>query len=167
MESTIIFNKDFDSNSTYVMKIYDADVSKVWNYFTQSELLDQWWGPKPWKCETINQDFKEGGVWLYAMVGPNGEKGYSRSLYGEIIEHRSFDWMSAFCDEKGNVDENAPQSNWLMGFTGVEEGTKVTINIHYQSQEVMKKMLDMGFEEGFKMGLNQLEEILADLKIRK
>jgi Fe2+ transport system protein FeoA len=46
----------------------------------------------------------------------------------------------------------------------VEEGTKVTINIHYQSQEIMQKMMDMGFEGGFKMGLNQLEEILANLK---
>lgn len=165
MESNIIFNKDFDSNSAYVMKIYDADVSTVWKYFTQSELLDQWWGPKPWRCETLKQDFNEGGIWLYTMIGPNGEKaGYSRSRYGGILEHRSFDWMSAFCDENGNVDEEAPQSNWLFGFTGVEEGTKVTVNIHYPSQEVMKKMMDMGFEGGFSMGLNQLEEILAGLK---
>lgn len=166
MESEIIFNKDFDSNSAYVMKIYGADVSTVWNYFTRAELLDQWWGPKPWRCETLKQDFKEDGIWLYTMIGPNGEKaGYSRSRYGEIMEHRSFDWTSAFCDENGNVAEDAPQSKWLFGFTGVEEGTKVTVNIHYPSQEVMKKMMDMGFEGGFTMGLNQLEEILANVKI--
>ncbi|PWN68418.1 glutathione S-transferase [Chryseobacterium phosphatilyticum] len=161
METNIIFNKDFDSGSAYVMKIYNADVSKVWNYFTQSELLDQWWGPKPWRCETIQQNFEKEGVWLYTMIGPNGEKaGYSRSRYGEIMEHRSIEWASAFCDEHGNVSDDAPQSQWLIGFTGVEEGTKITINIHYPSQEVMKKMFDMGFEEGFTIGLNQLEEIL-------
>ncbi|KPE51626.1 SRPBCC domain-containing protein [Chryseobacterium indologenes] len=161
MEPNIIFNKDFDAKTVYVMKIYNADVSKVWDYFTQSGLLDQWWGPKPWKCETIKQDFREGGVWLYAMVGPNGEKAYSQSKYGEIMEHRSIDWTSAFCDENGNINNDFPQSNWLIGFTGVEEGTKVTINIHYQSREVMSKMLDMGFEEGFKIGLTQLEELLG------
>lgn len=163
MESNIIFNKDFDAKSTYVMKIYDADVSKVWDSFTQPELLDQWWGPKPWRCETLQQDFKENGVWLYAMVGPNGEKAYSRSKYGEIMEHRSIDWMSAFCDENGNINEDAPQSKWLIGFTGVEEGTKVTINIHYQSQEIMRKMFDMGFEGGFTMGLAQLEDVLKQM----
>ncbi|WP_276878341.1 SRPBCC family protein [Chryseobacterium joostei] len=160
MESSIIFNKDFDSNSVYVMKVYKADVSTVWNYFTQSELLDQWWGPKPWRCETLNQDFKEGGIWLYSMVGPNGEKAYAQFKYGEIMEHRSVDWTSAFCDEKGNINEDFSGSKWLVGFTGVEEGVKITINIHYQSQEIMKKILEMGFEEGLKMGLNQLEEIL-------
>ncbi|KFF74152.1 glutathione S-transferase [Chryseobacterium sp. P1-3] len=162
MKSNIVFNKDFDSNTAYVMKIYNADVSKVWNYFTLPELLDQWWGPKPWRCETLRQDFKEGGIWLYAMVGPDGEKHYSQSQYGEIIEHRSLDWMSAFCDEKGMINEDFPRSKWLIGFTGVEEGTKVTVNIHYQSAEIMKKMFDMGFEEGFAMGLNQLEEIIGN-----
>ncbi|AZA81611.1 glutathione S-transferase [Chryseobacterium lactis] len=161
MESNIVFNKDFDANSAYVMKVYKADVSEVWNHFTQSELLDQWWGPRPWRCETIKQNFEEGGSWLYTMVGPNGEKaGYSRSNYGQIMEHRSIDWTSAFCDEEGNIAEGAPQSQWLIGFTGVEEGIKVTINIHYQSQETMKTMMDMGFEGGFTMGLTQLEEIL-------
>ncbi|WP_223558093.1 SRPBCC family protein [Chryseobacterium lathyri] len=160
MESNIIFNKDFDSNSVYVMKIYDADVSKVWDYFTKSELLDQWWAPKPWKCETVKQDFKEGGVWHYAMVGPEGEKMYGQMAYGEITEHRNFDGVDAFCDEKGNINEDFAQAKWLLGFTGVEEGTKVTINIYFPASEAMKQQLEMGFEEGFKMGLAQLEEIL-------
>lgn len=160
MESNIIFNKDFDSNSVYVMKIYDADVSKVWDYFTKSELLDQWWAPKPWKCETVKQDFKEGGIWHYAMVGPEGEKMYGQMAYGEITEYRSFDGVDAFCDEKGNINEDFAQAKWLLGFTGVEEGTKVTINIYFPASEAMKQQLEMGFEEGFKMGLAQLEEIL-------
>ncbi|CAA7385926.1 SRPBCC family protein [Chryseobacterium fistulae] len=160
MESNIIFNKDFDSNSVYVMKIYNTEVSKVWEYFTKSELLDQWWAPKPWKCETTKQDFKKGGVWLYSMVGPNGERHYAQVKYGEISEHRSFDGVDAFCDESGTINENFPQAKWLMGFTGVEEGTKVTVNIHFPTVEDMKKQVEMGFEEGFKMGLNQLEGIL-------
>ncbi|RMZ60968.1 SRPBCC domain-containing protein [Chryseobacterium nematophagum] len=160
MESNIIFNKDFDSNSVYVMKIYNTEVSKVWDYFTKSELLDQWWAPKPWKCETKKQDFKEGGIWLYSMVGPNGERHYAQVKYGEISEHRSFDGVDAFCDENGTINENFPQAQWLIGFTGVEEGAKVTVNIHFPTVEDMKKQVEMGFEEGFKMGLNQLEVIL-------
>ncbi|PIF43509.1 uncharacterized protein YndB with AHSA1/START domain [Chryseobacterium sp. 52] len=160
MESNIVFNKDFDSDSVYVMKIYDADVSKVWDYFTKSELLDQWWAPEPWKCETVKQDFKEGGAWHYAMVGPEGEKMYALVQYGEMTEHRSFDGLDYFCDEKGNINKDFESSKWLFGFTGIEEGTKVTVNIHFPSQEAMKKLLEMGFEEGFKMGLTQLEGII-------
>lgn len=160
MKSDIIFNKDFEAKSVYVMKIFNTDVSEVWDYFTKSEFLDQWWAPKPWKCETVKIDFKENGEWLYAMLGPNGEKAYSKVKYGKIMEHRSFDQLCAFCDENGNVNENFEQSQWLVGFTGVEQGTKVTVNIHFPSEDAMKKLIDMGFEGGFKMGLNQLEEIL-------
>lgn len=160
MESNITFNKDFDSNSVYVMKIYDADVPKVWDYFTKSELLDQWWAPKPWKCETKSQDFKAGGIWFYSMVGPEGERHYAQVKYGEIMEHRSFDGTDTFCDENGNVNPDFPEAKWLFGFTGVEEGTKVTVNIHFPTEDSLKRLLEMGFEEGFKMGLNQLAEIL-------
>ncbi len=160
MESNIIFNKDFESNAVYVMKIYHADVSKVWNYFTQAELLDQWWAPKPWKCETKQQDFKDGGTWLYSMVGPEGERHYAKVTYGGIMEHRSFDGVDSFCDENGNINPDFPEAKWLFGFTGMEEGTKVTVNIHFESEQAMSQLLEMGFEEGFKMGLNQLEEIL-------
>lgn len=157
----ITFNEDFDSNSVYVMKIYKSEVSKVWDYFTQSALLDLWWAPKPWKCETKEQDFKKDGTWLYSMVGPQGERHYSLLKYGEITEHRSFDGIDAFCDENGKINEDFPQAKWLLGFTGVEEGTKVTINIHLPSKEALKQLLEMGFEEGFKTGLNQLEHILV------
>lgn len=160
MESNIVFNKDFDSNTVYVMKIFNADVSKVWDYFTKAELLDQWWAPKPWKCETKSQDFKEGGIWLYSMVGPEGERHYAQVKYGEIMEHRSFDGTDTFCDENGNVNPDFPEAKWLFGFTGVEEGSKITVNIHFPTTESLRQLLEMGFEEGFKMGLNQLEEIL-------
>lgn len=104
MKSEIIFNQDEDSASVYVMKIYNADVSKVWDYFTKCEMLDLWWAPKPWKCETKSQEFKNGGTWLYSMVGPEGERHYAQVKYGEITEHRSFDGTDSFCDENGNAN---------------------------------------------------------------
>jgi uncharacterized protein YndB with AHSA1/START domain len=163
MKADIIFNKDFNANSIYVMAIFDTDVTKVWNYFTQSALLDHWWAPEPWKCQTLSQDFKERGIWRYSMIGPDGQKQNAQLQYGEITEHRSFDGTDAFCDENGTPDEYAPQAKWLFGFTGVEEGTKVTINIHFRSEEEMKRILDMGFKQGFTTGLRQLEKLLADL----
>lgn len=161
MKTDIIFNEDADASHIYVMAVYRTDVSSVWNYFTQSALLDLWWAPKPWKCETVSQDFREGGTWLYAMAGPGGEKQYAQAKYGEITDHRSFDATDAFCDENGNINDAFPQVKWLFGFTGVEEGTKVTINIHFKTQEEMRQILEMGFKQGFMAGLAQLEEMLA------
>ena len=160
MNSDIIFNKDLDSATAYISKIYDADVTELWEYFTKSELIDQWWAPKPWKCKTENLDFRENGTWLYAMKGPDGEKQFALASYGEIMPHRSIAWTNAFADEKGKVQTELPQTAWLIGFTGIDEGTRMTFNLHFNSQEEMNQLIDMGFEEGFKMGLNQLEDLL-------
>lgn len=160
MESTTVFNKDFDASSIFVMKVYNADVSLIWDYFTKAELLDQWWAPGPWKCETQKMDFREGGSWNYAMSGPKNERQFAGAHYHEITFHRSFDWTDFFTDSAGNVDSEFPSVKWLFGFTGVEEGTKLTVNIHFNSESDMKKILELGFEEGFKAGLSQLEAIV-------
>ena len=94
------------------------------------------------------------------MVGPENEKQYAGAEYHEITFHRSFDWTDFFTDAEGNIDPDFPSVKWLLGFTGVDEGTKLTVNIHFNSEADMKKILDMGFEEGFKTCLSQLEELI-------
>lgn len=160
MNSEIVFNKDADSG-IYVMKVFKTEVSALWEYFTKSELIDLWWAPKPWHCETEKMDFRENGIWLYAMKGLDGDRHFALAQYGEIMHHRSISWTSAFCDDKGKVNESFPKSTWLIGFTGIDEGTRMTFNIHFNSREDADQIVEMGFEEGFKTGLNQLEAILS------
>lgn len=160
MKTEIIFNKDDNSASLYIMKIFNSTVDKVWDHFTKADLLDQWWAPEPWNCQTLKMNFMPEGSWNYAMIGPENQKQYSGVRFHEINFHRSFDYSTFFTDEKGNINTDFPVSNWLLGFTGVEEGTKLTVNIHFDKTDDMNRMLNMGFEEGFKIGLNQLGELL-------
>lgn len=158
--NNIVFNTDSNHATIFVMKIFDAKVEEVWNYFTNSELLDSWWAPKPWKCETQKMNFENGGTWNYAMVSPENEKHFAGIDYEEINPNRSIAWSDYFCDEKGIKNLEFSTTNWLIGFTGVEEGVKLTVNLHFASEKEMNAILEMGFEEGFKATLNQLEEIL-------
>ena len=158
--NNIVFNTDSNHATIFVMKTFATEVEEVWNYFTNSELLDSWWAPKPWKCETQKMNFQNGGTWNYAMVSPENEKHFAGIDYEEINPNRSIAWSDYFSDEKGIKNVEFPTTNWLIGFTGVEEGVKLTVNLHFASQKEMNAILEMGFEEGFKATLNQLEEIL-------
>lgn len=160
MENQIIFNKDDQSATIYIMKVFQTDVSAVWDHFTKADLLDLWWAPQPFKCETLKMNFEPEGFWNYAMISPENEQNYSAVQFHEINYHRSFDYSAFLTDEKGNRTTQFAPSNWLLGFTGVQEGTKLTVNIHFSSTEEMQRLLTMGFEDGFKMGLNQLESLL-------
>ena len=101
MNQTTI-EKDPSGKKLIVKRRFNAPLEQVWKAWTESSLLDQWWAPKPWKAKTKTMDFREGGFWLYAMEGPDGNNIWSRLDYRKIIPKKSFTATDAFCDENGN-----------------------------------------------------------------
>lgn len=160
MKPKVIFNTDQQAATVYIMKVLDAPSPDVWMHFTNPDLLDLWWAPKPWKAETIKMNFEPNGIWNYMMSDPENQKQYAGFKYHEINNHRSFDFTDFMSDDQGNIMEDIPTSNWLVGFTGVEEGTKLTINIHFNNEAEMIKLMNMGFEERVTTSLAQLETLL-------
>ncbi len=157
MEDKTVVRIDQEAATMFMMRVFPAEVSDVWQHFTQKELLDSWWAPSPWKCETVSLNFTENGIWQYSMIGPNGERHYAGVRYTEIMFHRSIAWSDYFSDENGNLESDQPVVDWLIGFTGVQEGTKLTVNLHFKSADDMQKILSTGFEEGFTAGLDNLQ----------
>lgn len=64
------FVKDAANKQIKVTRYFDASLELVWRTWTESELLEQWWAPHPFKAITKHMDFREGGYWLYYMLGP-------------------------------------------------------------------------------------------------
>jgi uncharacterized protein YndB with AHSA1/START domain len=90
----------------------------VWRAWTDREILDQWWAPKPWKAETKTMDFREGGHWLYCMEGPEGEPHWYRVDYETITPGEFFTCLDAFCDEQGAISKEMPRMHWRVAFEG-------------------------------------------------
>ncbi|MCE7064576.1 SRPBCC domain-containing protein [Dyadobacter sp. CY326] len=155
------FNVDKENKKISVEREFAASVTKVWAAWTQKELLDQWWAPKPWKAKTKSLDFKEGGHWLYAMVGPEGEEHWARADYETISPLRSFSAKDAFCDENGTVNEALPGSHWENTFKEESNNTLVFIEITFKELADLEANMQMGFKEGFTLGLENLDELLA------
>ena len=40
--------KDPANKTMTITRHFDAEVALVWLTWTEQELLDQWWAPKPW-----------------------------------------------------------------------------------------------------------------------
>jgi uncharacterized protein YndB with AHSA1/START domain len=75
------FSVEKETATVKVKREFAAPIDKVWAAWTRAELLDQWWAPKPWQARTKVLDFREGGMWLYAMIGPDGIEEYCRADY--------------------------------------------------------------------------------------
>lgn len=157
------FTVDKATNSITVKREFAAQLPLVWDAFTQSEILDQWWAPKPWKARTKTMDFREGGHWLYAMIGPEGEEHWGFTSYRTIQPKESFSGTDGFSDAEGNVNTELPQSKWTNIFQDNGDATLVTILITYNDLAQLEATIQMGFKEGLTMAMEGLDEVLATL----
>ena len=139
---------------------FKAPKSKVWKHYTTSELLDKWWGPKPYQAVTKSFEFKPGGHWKYVMAGPKGEAHHCLNEFQGIDPENSFTATDAFTDENWNVNPALPSQIWEITFTEDGEMTNIKVVITFKSMEDLEAIVKMGMKEGFDMGLNQLEELL-------
>jgi uncharacterized protein YndB with AHSA1/START domain len=156
-----LVSKDPANNKLVVVREFAAPVEQVWKAWTESNLLDQWWAPRPWKAETKTMDFREGGFWLYCMNGPDGTQSWSRADYKTIDPQKSFTGVDAFCDETGKVNPDLPSMHWRTEFSPTATGTKVEVEITFSSASDLEKILEMGFQEGFTAALSNLDELLG------
>lgn len=151
-----------ETNTITVKREFDALQSDVWAAWTDPELLDQWWAPKPWKSVTKSMDFSEGGRRLYAMVGPNGEEHWAFSDYKSINPKDNFSYSDGFCDSNGNRTESLPDSDWIVNFSESDGITTVYVEIKHKSLDDLEKIIEMGFKEGFSACLDQLTLIFSN-----
>ncbi|MFM9840829.1 MAG: SRPBCC domain-containing protein [Cyclobacteriaceae bacterium] len=171
MKDNLLFDFTVDkaAKTVFITREFDAELSLVWDAFTKPELLDQWVAPKPWTSKTKFMDFKVGGRRFYAMVSPEGQERWAIQKYISISPKTNFKMFNAFADKDENPE--LPGSDWDYTFSEQnaclpdrQGKTKVSIIIYNESLARMEKMIEMGFTEGFKMSMNNLENLLSDLK---
>lgn len=161
---TFDFSIDRENKTITVKREFDAEVSLVWDAYTKSEILDQWWAPKPWKAKTKSMDFKEGGRWLYSMVGPNGEEHFAIANFKEIVSQKKFSVSDAFTDSDGNIKNDMPKAEWDVIFNDHGETTLVEFHITYPDVNQLEETIKMGFKEGLGMAMENLDALLPSLK---
>jgi len=163
MENNLLFDFTVDKSAktVYITREFNANQGLVWDAFTTAEILDQWIAPKPWTARTKYMKFEVGGKRMYAMVSPEGQERWAIQTYESINPITNFKLFNAFADENGNPQ--LPGSHWDYSFSEQHGKTTVRIAIYNESLERMEKMIEMGFVEGFKMSINNLDILLATL----
>ena len=157
-----IINKE--TKTVSITKEFNAPRDLVWDAYTRPELLDQWWAPKPLTTRTKVLDFRVGGRRFYAMVSPEGDVlGWVLQKYTSITPKTNFKLFNAFADKDENPE--LPGSDWDLNFTSKGATTLVSIYIYNESLERMERVIALGFVEGAKAQLKNLEELLAKLSL--
>ena len=159
------FIVDKEKNIITTRREFSANKALVWDCYTKSELLDQWFAPKPFTTKTKHMDFREGGHWHYAMVDPEGKEYWGYTKYKTISARDNYTAEDAFSDEHGTINPELPKSDWNVTFTSMAKNTLVETIVTYASLEELEKVIQMGMQEGLTSTLEKLDELL--LRINK
>ena len=157
------FLVDKEKNTITIKREFAAKRQLVWDCYTKSELLDQWFAPKPLTTKTRSMDFSEGGHWLYAMVEPNGQEYWGRMDYQTIQPIDNYTSLDGFCDDTGALNPELPRSNWNVSFSDMRTHTLVETVVSYTSAEALQQVIKMGLKEGLTSTLERLDELLLVL----
>jgi uncharacterized protein YndB with AHSA1/START domain len=155
--------QDLPGKKIVVTREFDAPPEKVWRAYTESELLDKWWAPKPWSIKTQTLDFRPGGIWHFCMTGPDGTRYWWRVDYTAIDPRRSITTTGGAADENANLTGGTPPMGRFTEFIGTPTGTLVSITIKFQTEADLQAMAASGMLAGTTATFNHLEELLNTL----
>jgi uncharacterized protein YndB with AHSA1/START domain len=158
------FVADKGNRTITVIREFDGHRQLVWDCHTKSELLDQWFAPKPLTTQTKHMDFREGGYWHYAMITPDNEKFWNRLDYKTIDPIDGYTAQDGFCDESGAVNPDLPGSHWDVTFADENTRTLVTTVVQYASSASLQAAIDMGLKVGLASTMERLDELLLVLQ---
>jgi uncharacterized protein YndB with AHSA1/START domain len=162
MTNNFLFEPDLAAKTIYISREFSAPVEKVWRAWTEPALIEKWIAPKPWRAQTKIMDFTVGGIWLYAMVSPEGQKHWSYVEFTAIEHGSALSSINMFSDEAGTTTADGPRSLTETKFISIAANkTRVDVVKIFTHEATVQMFVERGFKEGTIMGYEQLDELLA------
>ena len=135
--------------------IFDAPRERVFQAFTDPELIPQWWGRREDKTTVDKLDVREGGDWRFLTDGPDGTTAFGGTY--RVIDppekvEQTFEWEGM----PGHVVIETAT------FEDLGDGrTKVSTRSRFDATEERDGMLASGMEIGMGESYERLDELLA------
>jgi len=131
-----------------------APPAAVWDIMTMRQ--PEWWCPKPWRTEIIEQDWRAGGRSAMVMKGPEGEEHPQEGVFLEVTPGVRFISTDAFA--VGWV----PKGPFMVGCWEVlpdGDGALYRAWARHWDEATCKQHDEMGFVDGWGACAAQLAEI--------
>src|SRR6478735_2420423 len=72
-------------NEIVMSRVFHAPRDLVWRAWTEPQHVARWWGPRGFRTETKQMDFRVGSAWQHVMVGPDGARYPNKSIFKDIV----------------------------------------------------------------------------------
>jgi uncharacterized protein YndB with AHSA1/START domain len=99
-------NSKEQKKSFVLTRVFDANSEHVWEIWTQSEYVKQWWGPMGFTCPLAEMDVRGGGRTRVCMQAPKeygGHKMYNIWSYTRVVLNERLEYTLNFTDKDWTV----------------------------------------------------------------
>lgn len=139
--------------SLLLTRVIKASPERVWQCWTDPDLLPKWFGPKGFSCKTHEIDLRQGGHWLFDMIGPQGE------IYPNL--HRYLVYVQNQRIEFNMYDPNveAIHAEVLVTLTPTDGGTRIAQEMTFADRAMRDAVVNFGAVEMGQTTYDKLAEL--------
>jgi uncharacterized protein YndB with AHSA1/START domain len=141
-----------------ITRVFDAPARLLFEAYSKPEHIMRWFGPVGWPVTLCEMDFRVGGKFRFAMTGPSGKQNTPfGGEYLEIVPNKKIVYDNGF--------ETKGAGRMVVTVTFDEGAGKTTLTIRtvFESIAMYKSHTSRGFEQGTNSGLDQLDELAAEM----
>jgi uncharacterized protein YndB with AHSA1/START domain len=136
-------------------RIFDAPRERVFQAYTDPELIPRWWGPRRYTTIVEEMDVRPGGAWRFRALDADGHGTGFRGIYREVTPPerivQTFEWEGT----PGHVVVET------VSFEDLGGRTKVSTTSLFHTPQERDGMLSAGMEGGLSESHDRLAELLA------
>jgi uncharacterized protein YndB with AHSA1/START domain len=136
-------------------RVIRAPRSAVWGAWMNNATLPRWWGPEGFSCRTTRIDLREGGEWVFDMIGPDGTVYPNHHRYHEVRPEARIGY-SLLWGEDGPKHADA----WA-AFEARDGATEVTLGMVFGSEAEFQAAKGFGAVELGMQTLGKLERFVG------
>lgn len=142
--------------------VLNAPRDKIYRCWTETDLLKQWFAPKPWTTPKAVIDVRPGGASLVTMADEAGAEYPNAGQYLEVVPNERLVFTDAFIGDWAPSEK--PFFTGYLTFEDAGDGkTKYTAIARHWTIEDAQSHKTMGFHEGWKQCAMQLEALASTL----
>ncbi|SDF08830.1 Uncharacterized conserved protein YndB, AHSA1/START domain [Celeribacter baekdonensis] len=129
-----------------------APVAVIWSAWTDPEALPKWWGPDGFSCRTTRIDLRDGGEWVFDMIGPDGTVFPNHHRYTRVIPMERIEYELLW-------GENGPKHAEASAiFEPTGHGSRITLRMIFSSDAEYQEAKGFGAVE---LGMQTLGKLAA------
>ncbi len=151
-----VFTYPKDEPVFYITKLFNAPRALVWRAMSDPALIPQWWGPRRYKTEVMEMDFRVGGKWRFANVEADGKR---HEFFGEYRELKA---PERIVQTFGFMQ--FPPAIETMALEDMGEQTRLTVQSRFPDIAHRDGMVGSGMEGGARETYERLDQVVEWLK---